>query len=288
MAVDPYLAEAGLQAVDPEARMADVASARGRALKSFPVLELAELYAASAGDRKRFGTLLRERRSAIAWTSPSVERVVDHVHKELARLDELNFNVTWSRRYESEGWMADVRSAWYPTKGQAHLFLVATSDCSSGVKSAMLNLSGSVRPDGAAKLAEATFEVRCCETRLSGEWTDGGGVSSFRSGESLIASSLSLKVVGRSVEGRLVQSIGGVGVRGKVVYQLTGRMEGERLEGTFQATGEPQAMRLILGTAADSVAGSWSGVLADGQAQGTLSAEGASVTWKAQVVPSGE
>lgn len=288
MAVDPYLAEAALQAVDPEELMADVASARGRALKSFPVLELAEVYALAEGDRRKFGSLLRERRSAIAWTSPPVERVVDHVFEELARLDELNFNVTWSRRYEREGWMADVRSAWYPTNGQAHLFLVATSDCSSGVKSAMLNLSGSVRPTGAAKLAEATFEVRCCETRLSGEWTDGGRASSFRGGDSLIASNLSLKIVGRTVEGRLVQSVGGVDLRGKVVYLLTGRLEGDRLEGTFQATGDRQALRLVLGTTVDSVAGTWGGVLADGQAQGTLSAEGASVTWKAQVVPSGE
>lgn len=288
VAVDPYLGEAALQGLDPETRMADVAAARGRSLKSFGVLELAAAYAAAGGDRRKFGLLLREQRSTLAWTSPPVIRVVDHVFEELARLDDLNFNVTWSRRYENDGWMVDVRSAWYPTKAQAHLFLIATSDCSSGVKSAILNLSGPVHVPGGARLAEATYEVRCCETRLSGEWTDGGGVSSFRSGESLVASSLSLKIVGREVEGRLVQSVGGRDVRGKVVYVLTGRAVGDRLEGTFQATGDPQALRLVLGVSTSSAVGTWSGTLADGQAQGTLSLDGGAVNWRAQVVPSGD
>lgn len=288
LAVDPYLAEAPLQEVDPDSHMREVAQGRGRSLRSFAVGELAEAFAGAGGDRRRFELALRASRPDLAWTSPPVERAVDRVHRALARLDDLNFNVTWSHRYEGEGWMLDVRSAWYPTQGAVHLFVVGTSDCTEGVKSAILNLSGPFQA-GAARLQETTFEVRCCETRLSGEWTDAGEASSFRGGASLVASSLSMKITGRDVEGRLVQSLGGPSLRGKIVYLLSGRVDGERLEGTFLATGDAATMERLLGRAVPTLGGTWSGRLTGGVAQGTLSSEeGTEVPWKAQVVSTGD
>lgn len=295
IALDPALVDTRLAAVDPASRMADVAVARGRTLAAFDVVDLAQFYAEAGGDSKRFVQALRAgarpRRISLDWTSPPVVKAMSRVHKRLQALEAVNFNVTWSGRYEGDGWLVDTRAAWYPLEGRVHMFLVGSANCSTGVKSAILNLSGPVRfadvdgvPRRVARLDGTTFEVRCCETRLSGEWTD-------QPRGTLVSSQFSLKVLGRQAEGRMVQTVRGEtspgqALRGRLVYLLEGRLlEGGLLQGTFQVTGDREVLRRFLGRSGDGAAGTWTGRLGDREAQGTLTVEGGpELPWRARVV----
>ena len=298
----PALADPALGALDPAVQMDEVARARGHALSAFPVLDLGQCYAEAGGDPKRFLQVLRAvartRRLNLDWTSPAVLRAVARVHGSLRALAELNFHVAWSGRSEGEGWTGDVRVAWYPLQGEVHLFLVASSDCSSGIRSALLNLSGPVRwPAGqegsvrSARLAETTYEIRRCEYRLVGSWTEPPLVGTLRPGEVVVASQLNLRTLGRSVEGRLVQEVrgqlaSGEVLRGRVVYLLEGRLgEAGRMQGTFQASGDRETLIRLLGRSAETEAGTWTGRLEGQEASGTLRAgAGPERSWRARVL----
>ncbi|HXE71809.1 MAG TPA: hypothetical protein VNO81_04030 [Candidatus Nitrosotenuis sp.] len=298
--LEAFLADEGLARIDLDPELEPLRQAQAPALSALDPLLLVQYYARSPGSYFDFRRLVKGRwplgKPAPDWRSPKTEENLQRVFAVLQELNQRNLNAKYSTQIHRAGWTVSVTGAWYPFQRSVYLFLMATSSGQGAqrVKSVAMNLGGSAEVQAGAsgqraflvKLKEMTFDLRCRQGELKGEWQDrlqwGGSQVN-------LSNDLRLNLEGALVQGRLVQTLSRSGAASaRLVYEWTGRIENGVLTGTFQATGEGRALQM-LAPGLDSVRGSWTGRVDGQEVAGSYAVEGGpTLPWRGRLLPTGE
>ncbi len=286
LGLKPLVAEKALATIDSEGPLQSLHESLKGELGELSPARAVDLFLRSEGDANDFRMRLMKQKWARKpdWKKVQADRSAVRLHEELTRLSRKNLHTDHTVRYRKAGWTVDVNASYYPFSRRVTIFVLASSDGGNNhySSSAVLNLVGVVEGQ-AVHLDEVTFDATCCETNLSGRWTE--RVTGKSGQEVALSNVLNLRISGSQVQGRWIQS-GSSQSRsnlGKVTYQMKGSFKQGMLEGSFTAQAEKSALDWLKAPSG-TVTGVFNGQLQGSLATGTVTLpSGQSFRWEARL-----
>ncbi len=286
LGLKPLAAEKTLDSLDPEGTLEPLHESLKGELSELSPTRAVDLFLHSEGDPNDFRMRLMKQKWTRKpdWKKVQADRSALRLHEELTRLSRKNLHTDHTSRYRKAGWTVDVNASFYPFSRRVTIFVLASSEGGTNhyANSAVLNLVGLVE-GRAVRLEEVTFDATCCETNLSGRWTE--RVSSKRGEEVALSNVLNLRISGSQIQGRLIQSGSSHSKSnlGRVTYQIKGSFKQGVLEGSFTAQAEKSALDWLKAPSG-TVTGVFKGQLQGNLATGTVTLpSGQSFRWEARL-----
>lgn len=283
---------------EPEVQFGEVSKARGKFFNRFSVLDLAGNYAENGGSFDSFYAGLKalgtRRNIILNWEQPAVKEGALSLYRCLQGVHMRKLCLSARSHYSSSDWNGEIRFSYYPTYANVYLYAVVTFTHSTAVRTVIVNGAGKVFLSGAkphsrtVKLNKCSLDMSMRKVEASGHWSQPNAKNGDGTGSLFIDTDSRLRINGKVIEGRVLESIidsGGNGSPMTIEYVLSGSSDADgNMKGRCSVRGEPEALRLRLGSGAKLSNASWTASLKNDSVNGAINIEGAPVVlWQAAV-----